>query len=243
MCCRHGMSLPGYTSQLGCSRPSERGGGPARGAVRVPLSDLMLARVAKLGHIADVQVNNACARHGNDLYGAFGRDFRTADGRHAMLAAISGRQWRAIGKATGLAPQLAMVGPMMQVDLDTEGGRFTARHAIAAVLEPWFAARSLAEIRAALDGSGVLWGPYQDFGQLVHDDPRCSPANPMFGEIDQPGAGRILANATPLDFSEDGRVPPTRGPRLGEHTEQVLTELLGLSAAQYASLQDDGVIG
>jgi 2-methylfumaryl-CoA isomerase len=212
--------------------------------VTLSLADVMLATVSNLGYTADVQVNNAVRPPlGNDLYGAFGRDFATADGRRVMVTAISNRQWRAIGKATGLTEQIALVGPMMQVDLDTEGGRFEARAAICAVLEPWFARRSLAEIRAAFEGSGVLWGPYQDFGQLVHEDPRCSVANPIFGMIDQPGAGRILANASPLGFSADGRLPPLAAPRLGEHTEAVLTEILGLSGAQYGELHDAGVVG
>ncbi len=211
--------------------------------VTLALSDVMLASVANLGYVADVQVNNTVRQPlGNDLYGAFGRDFGTSDGRRIMLAAISNRQWRAIGKATGLTDRLAMIGPMMDLDLDTEGGRFGARHAIAAVLEPWFAHRTLAEIRAALDGSGVLWGPYQDFGQLVHEDPRCSLDNPLFGTIDQPGAGRILANAVPLGFSVDTRPPPAPAPRLGEHTETVLSEILGLSGAQYGLLHDAGVV-
>jgi 2-methylfumaryl-CoA isomerase len=211
--------------------------------VTLALSDVMLASVANLGYIADVQVNNVVRQPlGNDLYGAFGRDFATSDNRRVMLAAISNRQWRAIGKATGLTERLAMIGPMMGVDLDTEGGRFEARKAIAAVLEPWFAHRTLAEIRAALDGSGVLWGPYQDFGQMVHEDPRCSLANPMFGEIEQPGVGRIMATAVPLGFSADVRPPPARAPRLGEHTEAVLLELLGLSSAQYGRLHDAGVV-
>ena len=211
--------------------------------VTLALSDVMLASVANLGYVADVQVNNTVRQPlGNDLYGAFGRDFATSDGRRIMLAAISSRQWRAIGKATGLTGRLAMIGPVMDLDLDTEGGRFDARHAIAAVLEPWFARRTLAEIRTALDGSGVLWGPYQDFGQLVHEDPRCSLDNPLFGAIDQPGAGRILANAVPLGFSVDTRPPPARAPRLGEHTEAVLSEILGLSGAQYGRLHDAGVV-
>jgi 2-methylfumaryl-CoA isomerase len=111
---------------------------------------------------------------GNWLYGAFGRDFPTRDGRHVMLAAISNRQWRAIGKATGLSEKLAMIGPLMDVNLDDEGGRYAAREAIGAVLAPWFAARTLAEVRTAFEGSGVLWGPYQDFGQMAREDPRCS---------------------------------------------------------------------
>ena len=211
--------------------------------VTLSLADVMLASVANLGYIADVQVNNAVRpAMGNDLYGAFGRDFAVAGGRRIMLAAISNRQWRAIGKATGLTDKLAMIGPMMDLDLDTEGGRFEARHAIAAVLEPWFARRTLDEVRAAFDGSGVLWGPYQDFGQLVHEDPRCSMANPLFGEVDQPGVGRIMTNASPLGFSADIRPAAARAPRLGEHTEAVLTGVLGLSSAQYGKLHDSGIV-
>lgn len=212
--------------------------------VTLALSDVMLATVGNLGYLADVQVNGTVRPPlGNDLYGAFGRDFATSDGRRVMLAAISGRQWRAIGTATGLAPQIAMIGPMMQVDLETEGGRFEARAAICAVLEPWFARRSLADVRTAFEGSGVLWGPYQDFGQLVREDARCSPANPVFTMIDQAGAGPIMSNGAPLAFGGAARVPARAAPRLGEHTEAVLTETLGLSGAQYGELHDAGIVG
>jgi 2-methylfumaryl-CoA isomerase len=211
--------------------------------VTLALSDVMLATVSNLGYVADVQVNNAVRPPlGNALYGAFGRDFATADGRRIMLTAISNRQWRAIGTATGLTERIAMIGPMMQVDLNDEGGRFEARHAIAAVLEPWFARRTLAEITTAFQGSGVLWGPYQDFGQLVRDDPQCSPANPMFGTVQQPGVGPLMVNAQPLDFAATGRLPPAAAPRLGEHTEAVLTEILGLPSVEYARLHDAGVV-
>ena len=211
--------------------------------VTLSLADVMLANVCNLGYVADVQVNGTVRPAlGNDLYGAFGRDFGTSDGRRIMLTAISNRQWRAIGTATGLADRLAMVGPLMDVDLDTEGGRFAARHAISAVLAPWCAARTLAEIGTAFAGTGVLWGPYQDFGQLVRDDPRCSPANPIFADIDQPGVGPITANTQPLGFGLAGRVPPRPAPRLGEHTEAVLTEVLGMPSAEYARLHDAGVV-
>jgi len=211
--------------------------------ITLALADVMLATVCNLGYIADVEINGAIRPPlGNDLYGAFGRDFATADGRRIMLAAISNRQWRAIGRATGLTDRLAMIAPMMQVDLDQEGGRFEARHAIAAVLEPWFERHTLTEIAAAFDGSGVLWGAYQNFGQLVREDPRCSPANPMFARVDQPGIGNLLLNAAPLNFRSTGRKPPTAAPRLGEHTEAVLTEQLGMSSVQYAHLHDAGVV-
>ena len=211
--------------------------------VSLALSDVMLASVGNLGYIADVQVNGAVRPPlGNDLYGALGRDFATADGRHVMIVAISNRQWRAIGRATGLTEKLAMIGPLMDVDLDTEGGRFTARAAIFAVLERWCAARSLAEIEAAFDGSGVLWGPYRDFGQLVREDERCSVANPMFGTIDQPGAGPVLAPGSPLAFSGGARRPPLPAPLLGQDTEAVLADKLGLSTAAIGKLFQAGIV-
>jgi 2-methylfumaryl-CoA isomerase len=37
-------------------------------------------------------------------------------------------------------------------------------------------------------------------------------------------------------------LPAAPAPRLGEHTEQVLVELLGLASAQYGRLHDKGVV-
>ncbi len=223
-------------------RVRRQGGGGQE--VVLALSDVMLATVGNLGYIGDVQVNGTVrAPIGNHLYGAFGRDFTTADGRRAMLVAISNRQWRAIGKATGLAAKLDMVGPLMDVDMATEGGRYTARHAIAAVLEPWFAARSLAQVHEALDGTGVLWGPYQDFGQLVAEDARCSAANPMFAELDQPGIGRVLTPRVPLAFSATPGRPPSPAPVMGQDGGAVLADVLGFGAEQVSDLRQRGVLG
>lgn len=209
------------------------------GEVTLALQDVALATVANLGYVAEVQVNGTVRPPlGNWLYGAFGRDFATKDGRRIMLAAISNRQWRAIGKATGLTDKLGLIGQVMEVDLDDEGGRYAAREAIAAVLAPWFAARTLAEVRAALDGSGVLWGPYQDFGQMVREDPRCSTANPLFQEIEQQGVGRVLAPSSPLQPA----IPPRPAPRLGADTDAVLAEVLGLSASRIASYREAKIL-
>ena len=203
----------------------------------------MLATVANLGYVADVQINGSSREPiGNDLYGAFGRNFATADQREVMLVAISDRQWKAIGKATGLTQKFAMIAPLMDVDLASEGGRYAARHAIAAVLEPWFAARTITQIKDAFDGAGVLWGIYQDFEQLVAEDPRCSVANPMFGEVDQPGIGRVLSARGPLAFKRNAVPPPSAAPILGQDTTAVLEQIVGLSAAKINALRSVGVI-
>jgi 2-methylfumaryl-CoA isomerase len=211
--------------------------------VVLALSDVMLATMGNLGYIADVQINgSARPAIGNDLYGSFGRDFATADGHRVMIIALTPRQWRAIGTATGLADRLRMIGPMMDVDLDTEAGRYEARDAIAAVLARWCASCSLDEIRGAFAGTGVLWGDFQDFRQLVREDPRCSEANPLFATVDQPGIGRYLMPGLPLDFSAQARMPARPAPRLGEHTDLVLAEVLGLSSAEIGRLHNDGIV-
>jgi 2-methylfumaryl-CoA isomerase len=207
------------------------------------LSDVMLATVANLGYVADVQVNHEVRQPiGNQLYGAYGRNFITSDRRDVMVVAISNRQWRAIGKATGLADKLAMIGPLLDLDISTEGGRYKAGPAISAVLEPWFAARTLAEVRKAFEGSGVLWGPYQDFRQLVEEDVRCSARNPMFAEIDQVDVGRVLAPRIPLTFTETPAPPAVPAPRLGQDTDLVLADVLGLSSREIASLRQSGIL-
>ena len=208
------------------------------------LADVMLAAVGHLGYIGDVHINGrARPAIGNDLYGSFGRDFATADGRRVMVIALTPRQWRALGRATGLADELAAIGPRLGVDLDTEAGRFDARDAIAALVAPWCAARTLGEIEAAFTGSGVLWGPFQDFATLVTSDARCSPANPLFAEIDQPGIGRYLAPGLPLDFAAAPRQPTRPSPLLGQHTDEVLSSVLGLSTAEIGRLHDAGIAG
>ena len=211
--------------------------------VTAALNDVMLAAVGHLGYVGDVHINGqARPAIGNDLYGSFGRDFATADGRRVIIIALTPRQWRGLGRATGLADRLAMVGQAMDADLDTETGRYEARDAIAALLSRWCAARTLSEIAAAFAGSGVLWGPFQDFAELVRSDPRCSPANPLFAEIEQPGIGRYPMPGLPLDFSAAPREPTQPAPRRGEHTDEILSRILGLPDAEIARLHDAGIV-
>jgi len=110
------------------------------------------------------------------------------------------------------------------------------------VLARWCASRSLDEIHLAFTGTGVLWGQFQDFRQLVRKDPRCSEANPLFSVVEQAGAGRFLTPGLPLDFSAQERRPPRPAPRLGEHTDLVLSEILGLSTGEIGRLHNERVV-
>jgi 2-methylfumaryl-CoA isomerase len=210
--------------------------------IRLALSDVAFAMVGNLGRIAEAQLGGRDQRKdGNYLYGAFGHDFATADDRRVMVVALTPRQWHALVDATGLGERFAGIEGATGHDLDTETGRYEARDLIAAILRPWFEARTLAQIREAFTGTSVSWGPYQTFRQLVEEDPRIS-ENPLFEEIEHPGVGRYLAPRSPLDFATYGRLPVRRAPLLGEHTEEVLADVLGLSPAEIGDLHDRGVV-
>ena len=86
----------------------------------------------------------------------------------------------------------------------------------------------------------MCWGPYQTFMQLVDGDPRCSAENPIFEEVEQPGIGTYLMAGSPLEFGEVERVPVSRAPMLGEHTEEVLVDVLGLTDPEIGRLEGEG---
>ena len=114
--------------------------------VQLALSDVAFWMVGNLGKIAEVQINrHERAKDGNYLYGAFGRDFLTKDGRRVMIVALTRRQWKLV-EATGLGEAFATIGKLLDVDLDEEGGRFAAREVIGATLKPWVLARTVEEL-------------------------------------------------------------------------------------------------
>lgn len=229
------------TSLLAAERQRTRSGEGQ--LVRLALSDVAFWMVGNLGKIAEVQVNHhERLKDGNYLYGAFGRDFATRDGRRVMIVALTLRQWRNLVEATGLADAFETIARLMDVDLDEQGGRFAAREVIAATLKPWVLRHTLDELAELFDRHGVSWGPYRTFTQLVEEDPRCSSDNPMFEEVEQPGIGSYLMPGSPAAFSGAERLPPERAPKLGEHTDEVLSAVLGLSDAEIGGLHDRGVV-
>ena len=211
--------------------------------VKLSLADVAFTMVANLGFLAQAQVTHENRPPlGNDMYGAFGRDFADArrparDGRRHQPQPVAHA-----GRATGIEEHLPPMERAFDADFRKEEDRYRARDGIAALLKPWFEARTLDEVRKALDEHGVCWGPYQTFTQLLDDDWRASPVNPVFGDVDHPGIGTLLTPASPLRFPTDPPFPPAPAPLLGTHTDEVLDAVLGLSPAEIGRLHDDGVV-
>jgi 2-methylfumaryl-CoA isomerase len=193
--------------------------------VELSLSDVAMAMAGHLGLIGEAILEpEPRSRFGNDVYGTFGRDFGTRDGRRVMVLALTPRQWLSLGEATELSGAFSELESRVGADFGKEGDRWAHRKELFDLLEPWTARRDLADVGKAFDQHGVLWSPYQTVKQLIADDPRASTANPMFSEVAQPGLGRFLTTGSPLRFSGTASVPPRPSPRLGEHTEEVMRE-------------------
>ena len=150
--------------------------------------------------------------------------------------------WKALQEATGLGEAFAAIETQLGLDFMQEGDRYRASEEISAPLEAWCEQRTLAGVETCFAGTGVCWGPYRDFAQMVAEDPRVSEANPVFSEVEQPGIGRYLVPGSPISFGACARDAPQPAPRLGEHTDEILARDLGLGEAEIGRLRQAGVV-
>ncbi|MBI2194199.1 MAG: CoA transferase [Planctomycetes bacterium] len=87
---------------------------------------------------------------------------------------------------------------------------------------------------------GVPCGPIQTVDEVVHH-PQIR-ARGMMVEIEHPDAGPLLMPASPIQLSETPPRAEKPAPRLGEHTQEILGQLLGLEEGEMAELRSAGVI-
>jgi 2-methylfumaryl-CoA isomerase len=214
--------------------------------VRVALADVAVTTMAHLGFVAEVAINGqGRSRDGNHLYGSFGCDFPTADGQRIMLVTLTRRHWGKLIRLTGMVEAFAALERSLDIDLGDEGTRYRFREAIAALLAPWFAARSLTEVGATLDDQEMLWGRYRRVDDLVSQPDSLLHRSGLFTSIDHPGLGSIPTPRSVLRFDET--VSPTPEPTgaslVGADTDAVLSTWLELALDEIADLRARGVVG
>ncbi|MGZ6040112.1 MAG: CoA transferase, partial [Phenylobacterium sp.] len=179
---------------------------------------------------------------GNDIFGAFGRDFRTRDGQTLMLLAITPKQWSKALEVLGLGPAIAALEAELGVSFAAdEGLRFTHRGRLYPLFEQAFARRTAAELAPAFDAGGVTWGAYQPL-EAALADPRLYKDNPAFQTIRHPSGLSYPAPGAmaTIPQAERGAVQPA--PELGQHTDEVLAQVLGMSSHEIGRLHDAGAV-
>jgi 2-methylfumaryl-CoA isomerase len=211
--------------------------------IRVPLSDLAASSLSHLGSVAEVLTGGDRARMGNDLFGAFGRDFVTADGKRLIVVAITPRQWTGLLKTLDLGDAVAAIeaetGANFRKD---ESARFVHRQRLFPLFEAVFARRTANDLKAVFDEGGVTWGEYQTLGEALRNDARLFTANPLFETLTHPSGLRYPAAGPAATLANEARSHVAIAPRLGQHTDQILADLLSLDSGAIAKLHDQGIV-
>jgi formyl-CoA transferase len=159
--------------------------------------------------------------------------FRARD-RWFAMAAANERQWALLCDVIGQ--------PDLQDDprFATNSARVSNRAALRAVLNDAFAARDADEWLSSLREAGLPCGPISSVPD-VFDHPQAQ-ARDLALETQHPTAGQVRLIGFPYLLSQTPAVVRRPPPLLGQHSEEVLTELLGYSAAEVAALREGEAI-
>jgi crotonobetainyl-CoA:carnitine CoA-transferase CaiB-like acyl-CoA transferase len=160
--------------------------------------------------------------------------FRARDG-YLMVGAGNERLWKAFCEVLGV-PEWAD-----DPRYDANAKRVARRAELVEAIEARLAARTRDEWVAAFTAAGLPAGPINDIGEVFRDPQVVHRA--MVEEVVHPTAGRVRLPGIPVKFgATPGRVqgPP---PLLGEHTDAVLRDVLGLSSAEVRELHRVGAVG
>jgi crotonobetainyl-CoA:carnitine CoA-transferase CaiB-like acyl-CoA transferase len=122
----------------------------------------------------------------------------------------------------------------------TNGARVRNRTGLRAELEPVMRTRTTAEWIERMNATGCPGGPIYDIAEVYQDEHVL--ARQMLVEVDHPRAGRVKDIGIPVKLSSTPGGIHRPAPVLGQHTQEVLTGLLGLPAGEIARLRELGVI-
>ncbi|MGI9440152.1 MAG: CoA transferase [Parvibaculales bacterium] len=212
--------------------------------IRLPLSDFAMSSLAHLGMVAEtLQSGQSRPRYGNDVYGAYGRDFVTADGKRLIIMALTARQWRALVEVLDMAAEITALETRLGADLsESEGVRFAHREAIHALVAPKVARMEFAPLTQALDKAGGCWGLFQTLHEAVQS-PDLVTENPIFETMKNVSGMHYPIPGAAATIPQQTRNKPRAAPALGADSEEIMLDMLGLSAQQFSKLVDEGIVG
>jgi formyl-CoA transferase/CoA:oxalate CoA-transferase len=249
----------------GMSITGEPGGAPAR--MGLPIGDLAGAMFAAFGILSallarertglgqDVETSLLAGQialhtyvaayywHSGEVPGRAGsahasmvpyQTFRAADGWIAIVAHTP-KFWRNLCRALGLESLAA------DPRFATLEARLAHREALIPTLEAAFARKPCAEWCAILERADVPCGPVNTVDRALADPAVL--AEGMVRTIEHAKGFRVKVTGNPVKLSATPGRPFTSPPTLGQHTDQVLRELLGYPAARVRALREAGAVG
>lgn len=154
--------------------------------------------------------------------------------RFVAVAVRSDQEWRALARAMG-RPDLAD-----RSDLATDEGRRAAQDELEGAVADWTAGRHATEVERTLQSLGVpahlavTSDDYPDDDQLAHRQ--------HLVELPHPRHGTTWVEGPRYALSETPGRPRSAAPTLGQHNEEILTEILGYDAERVAVLTEGRIL-
>lgn len=176
------------------------------------------------------------ARNGNAVAWAAPHNAYQCKGkeRWCAIAATTDEQWGLLARAIG-RPELAS-----DPRFDTLQHRKENEPALDAVIEAWTAGRTPEEVMSELQAAGVPAGIVQNSAD-VFQDPQLR-SRGLFWPMEHPELGSFTHLGASMVLSKTPAKPSTPSPCLGEHSEHVLTKILGKTDEEFVELLASGAL-
>ena len=160
--------------------------------------------------------------------------FRTADDADIIIAVTSERMWKNFCRVLK-KPELAA-----DPKFDANDKRVINREELVPLLEKLFAAKTADYWLQQLKAVKIPCGRVNTMDR-VFNHPQIEPLN-MVVEVDHPTAEKIKLVGIPVKYSETPGTIRYSPPLLGQHTEEILSGLLGYTEAEIDALKKDGTV-
>ena len=194
--------------------------------------------IALLGpELIDYTVNGRVAeRRGNDNRSAAPRGVYPCKGKDRWIAisVYMDEQWRA------LIEVLAAEHPLGAARWRTAAARYAERRQLDALVATLTVSRDAEPLMHALQARGVPAGVVQNARDLIEDDPQLAHRG-HWVRLAHKEMGTTIYNAPPFHLSRTPADMRRAAPLLGEHTDEICTQLLGVDAADLGALRAEGV--
>ncbi|MCW4041376.1 MAG: CoA transferase [Candidatus Bathyarchaeota archaeon] len=123
----------------------------------------------------------------------------------------------------------------------TNPQRVQHNHRLKLLIEAWTITRQVKELVAILNTAGVPAAPIYSIKDVV-EDPHIVIDRQMFIEETHPRIGKVTLSGNPIKMSETKPKPRGPAPQLGQHTMEILTQLLHLERKEVDALHLQGII-
>ena len=159
--------------------------------------------------------------------------YPTEDGYIAILC-VADRQWKSLLKVMGREDLLE--DSRFQTNVDRSANTYIVDE----IVTSWTSEKKKLDIADALIEAHVPHAPVNTIAEVA-DDPHLK-YREMIREIEHPKEGKIKVPGSPIRLSDSPLKEVFAAPMIGEHTDQVLQELIGLTSEELQILRDKNVI-